>query len=121
MLKLLFPLAALAASMLAGCQSASAPATETPVAAASAPATTTNAPDAPTPVVTEAAARAAVARHIQSLPNAALFVPDSARVNDNEATWQVLVPRTDWVGRMPNRARFEVDKQTGQVSGAPVK
>ena len=70
---------------------------------------------------TEAAARAAVARHIQGLPNAALYVPDSARVNDNEATWQVLVPRTDWAGRMPNRARFEVDKQTGQVSSAPVK
>jgi hypothetical protein len=70
---------------------------------------------------TEAAARAAVARHIQTLPNAALFVSDSARVNDNDATWQVLVPRTDWAGRMPNRARFEVDKQTGQVSSAPVK
>jgi hypothetical protein len=48
-------------------------------------------------------------------------VPDSARVNDNEATWQVLVPRTDWANRMPNRARFEVDKQTGQVSSQPVK
>jgi hypothetical protein len=42
-------------------------------------------------------------------------------VNDNEATWQVLVPRTDWAKRMPNRARFEVDKQTGQVSSQPVK
>jgi hypothetical protein len=62
-----------------------------------------------------------VARHIQTLPNAALFVPDSARVNDNDATWQVLVPRTDWAGRMPNRARFEVNKQTGEVSSAPVK
>ena len=119
MLKLLFPLAALAAGTLAGCQSASSPAAETPAttAAPAAPAAT----PMPTPIATEAAARAAVARHIQGLPNAALFVPDSARVNDNEATWQVLVPRTDWAGRMPNRARFEVDKQTGQVSGAPVK
>jgi hypothetical protein len=116
MLKLLASSAALALGLLASCQS-SAPAT------ASAPAATdaTTAPMPPTAAPDEAAARAAVARHIQTLPNAALYVPDSARVNDNEATWQVLVPRTDWANRMPNRARFEVDKQTGQVSSAPVK
>jgi hypothetical protein len=62
-----------------------------------------------------------VARHIQGLPNAALYVADSARVNDNNISWQVLVPRTDWAGRMPNRARFEVNKRTGQVSSPPVK
>jgi hypothetical protein len=116
MLKLLASGAALALGLLASCQS-SAPAT------ASAPAATnaTTAPMPPTAAPDEAAARAAVARHIQTLPNAALYVPDSARVNDNEATWQVLVPRTDWANRMPNRARFEVDKQTGQVSSASVK
>ena len=114
MTKLLFPLAALAAGALASCQptptttSSGAPAAEVAAAAA-------------TPAPTEAAARAAVVRHLQTLPNAALYVPDSARVNDNETSWQVLVPRTDWAGRMPNRARFEVDKQTGQVSSAPVK
>ena len=113
----LFPLLALMLGGLAGCQSAP-PATTPPPAADAAPATT---PAAGPAVATEAAARAAVARHIQALPNAALFVPDSARVNDNDASWQVLVPRTDWAGRMPNRARFEVDKQTGQVSSAPVK
>jgi hypothetical protein len=42
-------------------------------------------------------------------------------VNDNVATWQVLVPRTVWAQRMPNRARFEVDKATGAVQTAPVK
>ena len=122
MLKLLASGSALALGLLASCQSSSVP------ASAGAPATaaqdTTAAPAAAAAgaaVATEAAARAAVARHIQGLPNATLFVPDSARVNDNNATWQVLVPRTDWAGRMPNRARFEVDKQTGQVSSAPVK
>ena len=123
MLKLLFPLVALAAGSLAGCQSASTPAAETPAATAPATPATAEAttPATATPVATEADARAAVARHIKTLPNAALYVPDSARVNDNQATWQVLVPRTDWANRMPNRARFEVDKQTGQVSSAPVK
>jgi len=120
MTKLLFPLAALAAGALASCQptpsTTSTPAAET-VAAAGAPDSTAAATAAPT----EAAARAAVARHLKTLPDAALYVPDSARVNDNEATWQVLVPRTDWANRMPNRARFEVNKQTGQVSSQPVK
>ncbi|RYY20084.1 MAG: hypothetical protein EOO36_04230 [Cytophagaceae bacterium] len=118
MTKSLFPLLALALGGLASCQST--PPTTAPTTAATevAPAT---APATGPAITTEAAARAAVARHIRALPNAALFVPDSARVNDNAATWQVLVPRTDWVGRMPNRARFEVDKQTGQVSSAPVK
>ena len=122
MLKLLASGSALALGLLASCQSsaptsASAPATAVPDSTA----TTAPAPAPAAGAPTEAAARAAVARHIQTLPNAALFVPDSARVNDNDATWQVLVPRTDWAGRMPNRARFEVDKQTGQVSSAPVK
>ncbi|MFD1872140.1 hypothetical protein [Hymenobacter bucti] len=114
MTKFLFPLLALGAGLLASCQP-TATTTSTPP-----PAEATAAP-APGPAPTEASARAAVARHIQTLPNAALYVPDSARVNDNEASWQVLVPRTDWAGRMPNRARFEVDKQTGQVSSQPVK
>jgi hypothetical protein len=74
-----------------------------------------------TPAATEAAARSAVAHYIQAQPNAALYVPDSARVVDVDTHWQVLVPRTDWTQRMPNRARFEVDKQTGQVSTQPVK
>ena len=99
MTKLLFALLALAAGSLASCQS-------TP---------------ASTAAPTEAAARTAVAHHLQTLPNAALYVPDSARVNDNNLSWQVLVPRTDWAGRMPSRARFEVNKQTGQVSSQPVK
>lgn len=103
---------ALAATSLAGCQ-------PTP---SSTPASAPTAEAAPAPAApTEAAARAAVARHIRALPNAARYVPDSARVNDNDASWQVLVPRTDWAGRLPNRARFEVNKQTGQVSSAPVK
>jgi hypothetical protein len=78
-------------------------------------------PATTTPATTEAAARAAVARYIQAQPNATLYVPDSARVVDVDTHWQVLVPRTDWAQRMPNRARFEVDKQTGQVSTQPVK
>jgi hypothetical protein len=118
MTKLLLPLLALGAAALASCQPAANTATSTPPPAEAAPAATAA---MATPAPDEASARAAVARYIQTLPNATLYVPDSARVNDNEATWQVLVPRTDWAKRMPNRARFEVDKQTGQVSSQPVK
>lgn len=100
-----------AACLLAACQ-------QTPPSAATVPAATAA---APTGAPTAADARAAVASYVQSQPNAALYVVDSARVNDNEATWQVLVPRTDWAGRMPNGARFEVNKATGAVSTAPVK
>ena len=75
----------------------------------------------PANALTAEAARAAVGRYLQGQPNAALYVLDSASVVDVDTHWQVLVPRTDWAGRMPNRARFEVDKQTGQVSSAPVK
>lgn len=90
------------------------------------PAPTTSATSAPTAAPaatapTEAAARAAVARYIQTLPNAALYVPDSARAIEVDTHWQVLVPRTDWAGRMPNRAAFEVDKATGTVTTRPVK
>jgi hypothetical protein len=70
---------------------------------------------------TEAEARALTAAYIQTLPNAALHVVDSARVNDNGATWQVLVPRRDWAKRMPNSARFEVNKATGEVNSGAVK
>jgi hypothetical protein len=100
------------ALMLASCQP-SAP-TET---AAQAPA------EAPQPAApkTEAEARTLTAAYVQALPNAALYVVDSARVNDNGATWQVLVPRRDWAKRMPNSARFEVDKTTGDVQTGTVK
>lgn len=82
---------------------------------------------APTPAAaqlairTTADARAAVARFVLTQPKPALYVMDSARVNDNGTTWQVLVPRTDWARRMPNRARFEVSKATGFVRIEPVK
>ena len=105
-----------AACTLASCQQ-TPPGTAAPTTAETPAAT---APAAPTQL-SEADARAAVAKFIQTQPNAALFVVDSARVNDNEATWQVLVPRTDWARRMPNAARFEVDKATGAVSTGLVK
>lgn len=70
---------------------------------------------------TAAAAQAIVARHLQEQPQAALYQLDSMRVLDVDAHWQVLVPRTDWVGRMPNAAAFDVDKQTGRVTTVPVK
>ena len=76
---------------------------------------------APSKSTPEADARAAVGRYLQSQPNARLYVLDSARVNDNGTSWQVLVPRTDWAGRMPDRARFEVDKITGTVRTGMVK
>lgn len=70
---------------------------------------------------TAAAARAAVSRFLLQQPDANLYLLDSARTNDNDTTWQVLVPRSDWATRMPSRARFEVDKTDGTVRVAPTK
>lgn len=115
MLKTLFSAALLGA--LASCQSASAPTTAapaTPEAAATTPAT-------PATAATAEAARAAVGRYLQGQPTAALYVLDSASVVDVDTHWQVLVPRTDWAKRMPNKAAFEVEKATGAVSTRPVK
>ena len=106
---------------LAGCQSATAPTTAGPLDPPTEATPSAISMPAGTPAPTAEAARAAVARYIQSQPNAARYVPDSASVLDVDAHWQVLVPRTDWVGRMPNKAAFEVDKATGQVSTRPVK
>jgi hypothetical protein len=105
-----------AACTLASCQQ-TPPATSTPAAAE----TPAAAAPAEPKLLNETDARAAVGKYIQAQPNAALFVVDSARVNDNDATWQVLVPRTDWAKRMPNAARFEVNKTTGEVNTGTVK
>lgn len=72
-------------------------------------------------VTTEVAARTAVANYLKNQPNANLYVVDSARVAEDDAQWQVLVPRTDWSERMPNRAAFEVDKRTGKVRTLMIK
>ncbi|UOR03787.1 hypothetical protein MUN82_12600 [Hymenobacter aerilatus] len=85
---------------------------------AAAPATTST-PN--TSVSTEADAHIAVRNYVQELPNRAVYQLDSASVVDADAQFQVLVPRTDWAGRMPNKAAFNVDKQTGVVSVQPVK
>ncbi|WP_303310914.1 hypothetical protein [Hymenobacter sp. BT730] len=82
--------------------------------------TNSSATTAPTSY-SEADALSAVRKYVQEQPNAGLFVVDSASVIDAGTQWQVLVPRTDWANRMPNRAAFEVDKASGQVSTRPVK
>jgi hypothetical protein len=119
MSKFLLPAVLLLA--LAGCQSATAPTTAADAAPADAAAPTAAAPASTPGAPTEAAARAAVGRFVQALPNAALYVPDSASVVDVDTHWLVLVPRTDWAKRMPNKAAFEVDKATGAVTTRPVK
>jgi hypothetical protein len=110
--------ALIAVSALASCQPtpASSPYTEVPAV--------TDRPDAATSATgatTEVAARAAISRYLQNQPNANLYVVDSAHTIDLGAHWQLLVPRTDWARRMPNRAAFEIDKQTGTVKTLPVK
>ncbi|WP_188555826.1 hypothetical protein [Hymenobacter glacieicola] len=97
---------------LSSCQPAQ-PATTT----SAQPSVTAATPGAPT----EATARAAVARYVQQQPSAALYQVDSARALEVENHWQVLVPRADWAGRMPDKAAFEVDKQTGTVTPLAVK
>jgi len=72
-------------------------------------------------VASAAGAQAAVAYYLSQQPNRQLYVADSARVVDAGSHFQVLVPRTDWAGRLPNRAAFEVDKATGAVTTRPVK
>ncbi|QNE38548.1 hypothetical protein F1C16_02770 [Hymenobacter sp. NBH84] len=74
-----------------------------------------------TSVGTEAAARTAVHDYVQELPNRTVYQVDSSSVMESDAQFQVLVPRTDWAGRMPNKAAFNVDKQTGVVTVQPVK
>ena len=98
---------------LAGCQPATVPTTAGPA--------TAEPVAAPTPASTAEAARLAVAYYLQSQPNATRYVPDSASVVEAGPHWQVLVPRTDWAGRMPNKAAFEVDKATGTVTTLRVK
>jgi len=106
--------------VLAGCQSATAPTAAGPLDPPAAAPSAISMPTG-TPAPTAEAARAAVARYLQGQPNATRYLPDSASIVDADAHWQVLVPRTDWVGRMPNKAAFEVDKATGQVITRPVK
>lgn len=118
-MKKLLPCAALL--LATACQPATPPTAAT-ADLPTVPLATTTEGTAPTPgAPTAEAARAAVARYISALPQAALYVPDSARVVDVDTRWQVLVPRTDWAKRMPNRAAFEVDKATGAVTTRPVK
>jgi len=99
---------------LVACQSATAP--TGPTAAATAP-TATASPGAPT---TEDA-RTAVRRYLGLQPDSALYRLDSAAILDADASWQVLVPRTDWAGRMPNKAAFDVNKASGTVTRRAVK
>lgn len=70
---------------------------------------------------TEGEARAVLARYIQQQPQADRYQVDSARLVEVDAVWQAMVPRTDWKGRMPNAAAFEIDKLTGQVRVLPVR
>ena len=110
------------ASAASSCQPT--PSTSTPATAPSAAVGVGEAavtPPAPAGAPTEAAARAAIGRYLQGQSNANLYVLDSARATDLGAAWQVLVPRTDWARRMPNRAAFEVDKRTGDVKTLMVK
>ncbi|PJJ58867.1 hypothetical protein [Hymenobacter chitinivorans] len=107
-----------AAGLFGSCQQKPATDSATP------PTADTIAPPAPatgTAVSTEAEARTAIGRYVQGLPNAKLFVVDSATAFEVDDHWQVLVPRTDWAGRMPNKAAFEVNKSTGAVKTLMVK
>jgi hypothetical protein len=70
---------------------------------------------------TEAEALNAIRSFLQEKPDAGLYLLDSAQVIDTDTHWQILVPRKDWANRMPNRAAFEVDKLTGNVSIRPLK
>jgi hypothetical protein len=109
-----FPFAALATSLvlLAGCQASQQ----------GDPASAQSGLQQPASVSpTQSPALVAVANHVKMLPNAAVYQLDSATVADGELTWQVMVPRTDWAGRMPNASAFEVDKQTRKVTTLMVK
>ena len=93
----------------------------TPDTAATPNPTTATAAVSATSVGTATAARTVVQSYVQALPNHALYQVDSASIVESDAQFQVLVPRIDWAGRMPNKAAFNVDKQTGTVTEQPVK
>jgi hypothetical protein len=100
--------------LVSSCQQISSTADQPASTAVPAVVTTDGAP-------TATAAQAMVARHVQGLPQTALYQLDSMRVVEVDTHWQVQVPRTDWAGRMPNAAAFDVDKQTGRVTTVSVK
>lgn len=102
-----------ACGLLAGCQQP--PATEQAPVVQSAPAPLT------TGAATEAEARATLTRYLQQQPQADRYVVDSVRLVEVDAVWQAMVPRSDWKGRMPNAAAFEIDKLTGAVRVLPVR
>ncbi len=81
----------------------------------------TNGPEGEGTLLTQQEALSAVVNYLNNQPEANLYVLDSAEAIDADTQWQVLVPRTDWANRMPNRAAFDVDKRTGKVSIRPVK
>lgn len=109
-----FPLAVLTAlALLGGCQQ---PATTEQTTATQNP----TAPPAAS-ATTEGEARAVLARYLGQQPQSDRYQVDSARLVEVDAVWQALVPRTDWKGRMPNAAAFEIDKLTGQVRVLPVR
>jgi len=107
----LFFLLLSSASLLGSCQQSTS-ATEKSAAPSAEPARAVN--DAQ-------AARNAVARFLKDQPESRLYILDSANVVDVDVYYQVLVPRTDWTGQIPDRARFQVDKATGIVQDLPVK
>jgi len=84
-----------------------------------APVSTEAATDA-TPV-TETQAATIATRYFRSQADSAVYQLNTLQVMEAGPHWQVLVKRSDRVGRMPDNSAIEIDKQTGAVSTVMVK
>ncbi|AHJ96788.1 hypothetical protein [Hymenobacter swuensis] len=71
--------------------------------------------------VSETQAATIATRYFRSQPDSAVYQLNTLQVMEAGPHWQVLVKRSDRVGRMPDNSAIEVDKQTGAVSTVMVK
>ncbi|RSK47033.1 hypothetical protein [Hymenobacter rigui] len=98
--------------LAAACTTPQSTTTETPAAV----------PDATTAgAITQEQATVLATRYFRSLPDSAVYQLPTMRLMDAGPRWQVLVKRTDRVGRMPDGSAIEIDKQSGSISTVPVK
>jgi len=79
------------------------------------------APTPPTGALTTEAARAAVRRYLSTRPDSAVYLLQSAVIQDEGRRRAVWMPRNDRANTKPARAAFTVDKKTGEVARVPLE
>ncbi|UOQ55049.1 hypothetical protein [Hymenobacter cellulosivorans] len=106
----------LGALSAAGCQPTSEPATPPAAAATTTSAPTAAAsPDTTATITTQAQALEAVDFYLHEMPEGGQYNFDSAKAQQVEGHWLVLVPSIPGEGRKPNTAVFDVGKQSDDI------